>query len=69
MAKGKSRGKAGSSAEKPKARGAKNVDVAAIRQTITRLVALAASDMVKAAIEEGKKGHSPVLKYLFEMVG
>ena len=25
--------------------------------------------MVKAVIEEAKKGHSPSLKYLFEMIG
>lgn len=69
MAKSRSREKSGSSRGKQTAHTAKNVDVTAIRRTIIRLVALAASDMVKAAIEEAKKGHSPALKYLFEMAG
>ena len=33
------------------------------------MVAHQAGDMVKAAIEEAKKGQSGALKYLFEMIG
>jgi hypothetical protein len=33
------------------------------------MVAHQASDMVRAAIEEAKKGQSGALKYLFEMIG
>jgi hypothetical protein len=47
----------------------KTVDIAAVRHMITRMVTLQAGDMVKAVIEEAKKGHSPSLKYLFEMIG
>ena len=69
MAKAEAKRKAKSSGSKSTARGTRNVDVGAIRQTITRMVGLAASDMVKAAIGEAKKGHATSLKYLFEMVG
>ena len=69
MAKAKSKNKARAGSSKAATRGTKSVDVASLRQSITRLVAVAASDMVKAAIEEAKKGHSTALKYLFEMVG
>lgn len=69
MAKGKVKGKGRVGNPKTAARGARNVDVAGIRQSITRMVGLAAGDMVKAAIEEAKKGHATALKYLFEMVG
>jgi positive regulator of sigma E activity len=69
MAKVKAKGKARAGVTKRACRGKKNVDVDTIRESITRMVALAAGDMVKAAIEEAKKGHSTALKYLFEMVG
>lgn len=69
MAKAKAKGKGKSSSLKGATRGTRSVDVEAIRQSIRRLVALAASDMVKASIEEAKKGHATSLKYLFEMVG
>jgi len=69
MAKSKTKSKTKSGAAKHVSRAGKTVDIAAIRHAITRMVALAAGDMVKAAIEEGKKGHGPALKYLFEMVG
>lgn len=69
MAKAKSKSKARADSSKAAVRGTKSVDVASLRQTIARMVAVAASDMVKAAIGEAKKGHSTALKYLFEMVG
>jgi hypothetical protein len=67
MAKAKAKSKARGT--KGKATGGKSVDIASIRRAITRLVAHQASDMVKAVIEEAKKGHSQSLKYLFEMIG
>jgi hypothetical protein len=69
MAKTKSKTKARGASSKPAVRVTKSVDVASLRQSLTRMVAVAASDMVKAAIGEAKKGHSTALKYLFEMVG
>ena len=69
MAKAKAKRKAKASSSKGAARGTRNVDVGAIRQTIIRMVGLAASDMVRAAIGEAKKGHATSLKYLFEMAG
>lgn len=69
MAKAKGKSKGGKPSSKPKTGGTKGVNVAGIRLTITRMVAHQASDMVKAAIEEAKKGQSGALKYLFEMIG
>src|SRR6185369_8202068 len=69
MAKAKAKRKAKASSSKGATRGTRNVDVGAIRQTIIRMVGVAASDMVRAAIGEAKKGHATSLKYLFEMAG
>jgi hypothetical protein len=68
MTKNKSRSKGRGVKSKPAA-GGKSVDIASIRQAMMRLVAHQAGNMVKAVIEEAKKGHSIALKYLFEMIG
>jgi hypothetical protein len=67
MTKTKSRSKGRVAKTKQAAR--KSVDIASIRQAMTRLVAHQAGNMVKAVIEEAKKGQSAALKYLFEMIG
>ena len=45
------------------------VDIAKIRDQITQTVGKCAVDLVKAAIDEVKKGHYLPMKYLFEIVG
>jgi hypothetical protein len=45
------------------------VDIAKIRYQITQAVGGSAVDMVKAAIDEVKKGHYLPMKYLFEIIG
>jgi hypothetical protein len=47
----------------------KRVDLNAVREQITNLVASRAVDMVESAIADAEKGHYPAVKYLFEMVG
>jgi hypothetical protein len=45
------------------------VDLAEIRQRITRLVGNGAVGMVETTIEEVGKGHYLGMKYLFELIG
>jgi len=47
----------------------KPVDLAAVREQITRLVGNEAVGMVKTTIREVDKGHYLAMKYLFEMIG
>ena len=47
----------------------KPVDLAALREQITRLVGNEALQMVKTTIREVDKGHYLAMKYLFEMIG
>ena len=47
----------------------RQVDIAAVRQKATNMIGGQATPMVKAVIEECKKGHYQVLKYLFEVAG
>jgi hypothetical protein len=69
MAKAKAKSRGRGAKGKGGRRGAKAVDIAGIRHAITRMVAHQAGEMVKAAIDDAKKGHSPAIKYLFEMIG
>jgi hypothetical protein len=68
MTKAKARSK-GRGAKGKTSTGGKSVDIAGVRKAMTRLVAHQAANMVKAVIEEAKKGQSTALKYLFEMIG
>lgn len=69
MAKAKAKSRVRGVKGKAGKRGTKAVDIARIRQALTRMVAHQAGEMVKAAIDDAKKGHSPSIKYLFEMIG
>jgi hypothetical protein len=68
MTKAKSRSK-GRGVKGKASAGGKSVDIARVRQAMTRLVTHQAGEMVKAVIDDAKKGHSAALKYLFEMIG
>jgi DNA replication protein DnaD len=68
-ARSKGRGAKGKTSKGKTSTGGKSVDIAGVRQAMTRLVALEADEMVQAVIDEAKKGHSVALKYLFEMIG
>jgi hypothetical protein len=68
----KNKTKTGSSSKRVSSAGQgarKPVDLAAVREQITRLVGNEAVGMVKTTIEEVEKGHYLAMKYLFEMVG
>jgi len=45
------------------------VDLGAVRQQITNLIAKNAVEMVETTIEQAAKGHYQAMKYLFEIVG
>lgn len=45
------------------------VDLAALRQEITKLIGNDALQMVAATIEQVHQGHYQALKYLFEVIG
>jgi hypothetical protein len=68
MTKAKSRSK-GQGVKGKASTSGKSVDIARVRQAMTRLVTHQAGNMVRAVIEDAKKGHSVALKYLFEMIG
>ena len=49
--------------------GLEPLDVAAVRQEATNLIAEEAAEMVRALIGECKKGHYQGMKFLFEVAG
>lgn len=59
-----------SSRASSRAKGAREpVDLAAVREQITRRVGNKAVGMVETTIREVEKGHYLAMKYLFEMIG
>jgi len=59
----------GTEAAPAKEKGARNIDLAQVRQQITNIIGSEAEEMVWAGIEEGKKGHYQAMKFLFEAAG
>jgi len=65
--------KTGKKAQRRKRRGGKSgrkaVNLAAVREQITKLVGSQAVGLVESTMDEVEKGHYLALKYLFELVG